>query len=101
MNVLFTKKALKDYEEISRHPALLKKANNLIALLAKNPYQNPPSYEKLQGFAPHKIYSRRINQEHRLVYEIREEKQEVLIYRMWTHYDGLHPIFGADIPPQK
>jgi len=98
MKVLLTKKALKDYEEICRHPVLKDKADNLIALLEIDPYRKPPSFEKLQGFAPHKIYSRRINQEHRLVYEIREEQQEVIIYRMWTHYEGLHSIFGGDIP---
>jgi toxin YoeB len=82
MKVLLTKKAQKDYLEIQRHPSLKDKVNNLIDLLAKNPYQNPPPYEKLQGFAPAKIYSRRINQEHRLVYEVREEKDEVIVYRM-------------------
>lgn len=82
MRVLLSKKAQKDYQEIIRHPSLKNKVDNLIDLLEVNPYQNPPPYEKLQGFAPAKIYARRINQEHRLVYEVRDGVQEVLIYRM-------------------
>ena len=82
MRVLLSKKSQKDYQEIIRHPSLKNKVDNLIDLLEVNPYQNPPPYEKLQGFAPAKIYARRINQEHRLVYEVRDGVQEVLIYRM-------------------
>jgi toxin YoeB len=82
MRVLLSKKAQKDYQKIIRHPSLKSKVDNLIDLLEVSPYQNPPPYEKLQGFAPAKIYARRINQEHRLVYEVRDGVQEVLICRM-------------------
>ena len=57
----------------------------VVELLKDNPYTTPPTYEKLIGFD--NIYSRRINSQHRLVYEIRKEEGVVVIIRMWTHYE--------------
>ena len=63
-----------------------KKARALIALVKENPFQTPPPYEKLQGDLQG-AYSRRINIQHRLVYQVIEEQQAVKIISMWTHYD--------------
>jgi toxin YoeB len=101
MKVILTKQAQKDLKEIERNPILLKKVSALLDLLQRNPYEVPPAYEKLQGFGKDKIYSRRINIQHRLVYQVLEEEGIVHVYRLWTHYDGLHPIFGSNIPPLK
>ena len=62
------------------------KAKTLIELLKENPFQTPPSYEKLQGDLKG-AYSRRINIKHRLVYEVNEESKMVKILSMWSHYD--------------
>lgn len=63
-----------------------KKAKNLIDLIKENPYQTPPTYEKLQGdlFG---LYSRRINIKHRLVYQVLEDEKVIKILSMWTHYE--------------
>jgi Txe/YoeB family toxin of toxin-antitoxin system len=58
----------------------------LIEILKRNPYQNPPSYEKLTGDLA-QMYSRRINIQHRLVYEVDDEKRRVKILMMWSHYE--------------
>ncbi|MEH2226962.1 Txe/YoeB family addiction module toxin [Nostoc sp.] len=65
---------------------LKEKAEELLAVLKKNPFQNPPPYEKLVGDLSG-AYSRRINIQHRLVYEVIESEQVVKIIRMWTHYE--------------
>ena len=65
---------------------LAEKARSLLALLIENPYQTPPPYEKLIGDLLGR-YSRRINIQHRLVYEVDEAEKVVRILRMWTHYD--------------
>jgi toxin YoeB len=65
---------------------LKEKAEELLAVLAENPFQNPPLYEKLIGDLSG-AYSRRINIQHRLVYEVIESEQVVKIIRMWTHYE--------------
>jgi toxin YoeB len=101
MEVLFSRQAVKDYEKVKTIPSLLKKVNNLLTLLENNPFQNPPPYEKLLGFSGHEVYSRRLNHEHRLVYEVDKSAQVVRVYRMWTHYEGLHPLFGKKIPHLK
>ncbi len=62
------------------------KAEELLAILAENPFQNPPTYEKLVGDLEG-AYSRRINVQHRLVYEIIESEKIVKVIRMWTHYE--------------
>lgn len=60
------------------------KAEQLIAILAANPYQNPPPYEKLMGDLSG-FYSRRINIQHRMVYQVLKDKREVRALRMWSH----------------
>jgi Txe/YoeB family toxin of toxin-antitoxin system len=83
--IALTKRALKDAKKISRS-GLKDKVDKLINILKTNPYQNPPSYEKLTGDLSG-MYSRRINIQHRLVYEVDEEKKRVKILMMWSHYE--------------
>lgn len=85
MEVVFDKQAYKDFEKLKQFPSLVEKVKSLIELLKNNPYQTPPTYEKLIGYP--NIYSRRINVQHRLVYQIRKEENVVVIIRMWTHYE--------------
>ena len=85
MEIRYSKQSFKDYEKLKEHPSLLKKVQSLVEILQNNPYQTPPTYEKLIGFE--NVYSRRINVQHRLVYEVRKEEQVVVIIRMWTHYE--------------
>ena len=80
----YHKKAVKEIAKL-RESNLDKKAKNLIDLIKQNPYQTPPPYEKLvgdlQGF-----YSRRINIQHRLVYQVHEEEKIIKIISLWSHY---------------
>lgn len=85
MEVVFTKQSYKDYEKLKQFPSLVEKVQSLVALLEDNPFTSPPSYEKLLGFE--NVYSRRINVQYRLIYEVRKEEQKVVIIRMWTHYE--------------
>lgn len=85
MEIVYSKQSFKDYEKLKQYPKLLDKVKSLIKLLEINPFETPPSYEKLIGFE--NVYSRRINLQHRLVYEVRKEDNVVVIIRMWTHYD--------------
>ena len=87
MEIVFTHQAAKDFEKIKQNPSLHRKAVALLELIEENPFQNPPSYEKLIGFDS--VYSRRINIHHRLVYQVYEDKQIVKIIRMWTHYESI------------
>ncbi len=80
----YTKQAQKDSLKLAS-AGLKDKAKKLLAVLAENPYQSPPSFEKLKGTAT-PVYSRRINIQHRLVYQVLEEEQIVKVLRMWTHY---------------
>ena len=80
MEIVFTHQAAKDFEKIKQNPSLHRKAVALLELIEENPFQNPPSYEKLIGFDS--VYSRRINIQHRLVYQVYEDKQIVKIIRM-------------------
>ncbi|MEG2603888.1 MAG: Txe/YoeB family addiction module toxin [Clostridia bacterium] len=83
--VVFSRAAQKD-KALLAQAGLASKAIALIQLLCENPFQNPPSYEKLKGdFEGY--YSRRINRQHRLVYTVDEAAQAVHILRMWTHYE--------------
>lgn len=83
--ILFTKQAQKDAKKLSAS-GLKPKAEELLNILRQNPFQTPPPYEKLVGdFAG--AYSRRINIQHRLVYQILEEEHIVKVLRMWTHYE--------------
>lgn len=83
-NLFYSKKAVKEISYL-KAAHLDKAAQKLIALIKENPYQNPPPYEKLVGKLQG-LYSRRINIQHRLVYEVRENEHAVMILSMWTHY---------------
>ena len=83
--VIFTKQAQKDARKIA-DSGLKLKAEKLIEILQSNPFQKPPSYEKLVGDLS-SAYSRRINIQHRLAYQILEKAKIVKIIRMWTHYE--------------
>lgn len=82
--ILYTKKAAADIPNL-KSAKLDKKAKALIEVLRNDPYQNPPPYEKLLGDLQG-AYFRRINIKHRLVYAVDDEKKEVKIVSMWTHY---------------
>jgi Txe/YoeB family toxin of toxin-antitoxin system len=81
----FTNQAQKDAKNISRS-GLRPKVEVLLSLLGEDPFQNPPSYEKLVGDLEG-AYSRRINIQHRLVYQVLKDEKAVKILRMWTHYE--------------
>lgn len=83
--VVFTKQAQKDAQKIVRS-GLKPQAERLLIILKENPFQNPPPYEKLVGDLSG-AYSRRINIQHRLVYQVLEEVNTVKVIRMWTHYE--------------
>jgi len=83
--VVFTKQAQKDAKKLSS-VGLRSKAEKLLEVLRKNPYQTPPHYEKLIGDLSG-AYSRRINIQHRLVYQVIDEQKLVKVIRMWTHYE--------------
>jgi len=83
--VVFTKQAKKDAKKLSAS-GLKSKAEAIIQILRENPYQVPPSYEKLVGDLAG-AYSRRINIQHRIVYQILEDVKTVKVIRMWTHYE--------------
>lgn len=81
----FTKQAQKDAKKIKR-TGLQKNVEALFEIIKTNPYQNPPPYEKLVGDLSG-VYSRRINIQHRLIYQIYEKENAVKIIRLWTHYE--------------
>ena len=83
--VVYAKHALKDAKKLSA-AGLKAKAQGLLEVLAKDPFQNPPAYEKLVGDLDG-TYSRRINIQHRLVYEVLKKERKVRVLRMWTHYE--------------
>ena len=83
--LVFTKQAQKDAQKIA-HSGLKPQAERLLAILKENPYQNPPSYEKLIGDLA-SACSRRINIQHRLVYQVLDEIRTVKVIRMWSHYE--------------
>lgn len=94
--ILFDKQAAKDAKKL-KGARLDSKAKKLIEVLRENPFQNPPPYEGLVGNLEG-LYSRRINIQHRLVYQVYDEpvvvdlveyEGTVKIVRMWTHYDGV------------
>ena len=85
--VLFTKQAQKDARKLAfASPALKQKAQSLLDLLAADPYQQPPPYEALVGDL-RGACSRRINIQHRLVYQVLEDVRVAKVLRMWSHYD--------------
>lgn len=83
--LVYTKKAKKDVKKLISS-GLDPQAKELLKILEENPFQIPPPYEKLRGDLSG-AYSRRINDQHRLVYQILEDQRIVKIIRMWTHYD--------------
>ena len=85
--VVYTKNAAKDISNL-KAANLSNKAQNLIELIKENPFQNPPPYEKLLGNLS-ELYSRRINIQHRLVYEVLEDIKTVKIISMWSHYENI------------
>lgn len=85
--VVYTKNAAKDISNL-KAANLANKAQNLIELIKENPFQNPPPYEKLLGNL-NGLYSRRINIQHRLVYEVLEDIKTVKIISMWSHYENI------------
>ena len=84
-NIVYTKQAQKDAKKINS-AGLKRQTEKLLSIVKKNQFQNPPSYEKLLGDLAG-AYSRRINLQHRLVYQVLKDKSVVKIIRMWTHYD--------------
>lgn len=83
--VVFAKHAIKDAKKISAS-GLKSKTQELLRVLETDPFQNPPPYEKLVGDLTG-AYSRRINIQHRLVYEVFQSEKTVRVLRMWTHYE--------------
>ena len=83
--LLFAKHALKDAKKVTA-AGLKEKAQSLLEILAIDPFQNPPPYEKLVGDLEG-AYSRRINIQHRLVYEVIKKERAVRVLRMWSHYE--------------
>ncbi len=83
--LVYTSQAKRDAKKLSRS-GLEAQAEKLLAVLETNPYQNPPSYEKLVGDLSG-AYSRRINIQHRLVYQVLDDIKTVKIIRMWSHYE--------------
>ncbi len=83
--VVYTKQAQKDAKKLASS-GLKEKAKELLRVVEINPFQNPPPYEKLVGDLAG-AYSRRINIQHRLVYEVLESEHVVKVLRMWTHYE--------------
>ena len=83
--IVYTRQAQRDARKIAA-AGLRPKAEKLLEILSRNPYQTPPTFEKLVGDLSG-AYSRRINIQHRLVYQILEEERTVKVIRMWTHYE--------------
>lgn len=83
--IVFIKQAQKDAKKLSGS-GLKSKAEEIIGILRQNPYQVPPPYEKLVGDLAG-AYSRRLNIQHRIVYQVMDNEKIVKIIRMWTHYE--------------
>ena len=82
--IKFTKNAEKD-KKLIKNAGLEEKTKKLLNVMAKNPFQNPPKYEKLVGDL-NGYYSRRINLQHRLVYRVINESNTIVVHSMWSHY---------------
>ncbi len=87
MEIVFTKQAIKDFEKIKQNQNLYKKMVMLLDLIKEYPLQSPPPYEKLIGFDF--VYSRRINIQHRLIYQVYNDEQTIKVIRMWTQYENI------------
>ena len=83
--IVYTKKSIKDIKNL-KYAGIDKKAKMLVELIKQNPYKPPPSYEKLQGELKG-AYSRRINIQHHLVYEVYEKEKTIKIISLWSHYE--------------
>ena len=83
--IVYAKQALKDAKKLSAG-GLRARAEELLKIISIDPYQNPPSFEKLVGDLDG-AYSRRINIKHRLIYEVFNTERIVRVLRMWTHYE--------------
>jgi Txe/YoeB family toxin of toxin-antitoxin system len=83
--IVYARAAVKDAKKIAA-AGLKEKTQALLDVLANDPFQNPPPYEKLVGDLDG-AYSRRINIQHRLVYEVFKKEKIVRVLRMWTHYE--------------
>lgn len=83
--LVYTKQAQKDAKKIASS-GLKPKTQELLKILQENPFHNPPAFEKLAGDLAG-AYSRRINIQHRLVYQVYEKERVVKVLRMWTHYE--------------
>lgn len=83
--IVYAKQAMKDAKKLAAS-GLKPRAQELLAVLAHDPFRNPPPFEKLVGDLAG-AYSRRINIQHRIVYEVFTEEKTVRVLRMWTHYE--------------
>lgn len=83
--LVYTRQAQKDAQRLASS-GLKEKARELLRIVASNPFQNPPPYEKLVGDLAG-AYSRRITIRHRLVYQVLDTEQVVKVLRLWTHYE--------------
>ena len=83
--IVYAKQAVKDAKKLAAS-GLKPRAQELLAILADDPFQNPPPFEKLVGDLAG-TYSRRINIQHRMVYEVFSKEKTVRVLRMWTHYE--------------
>ena len=83
--IVYTKAAAKDIPKL-KSAGLDTKAKDLINLIKEDPFQTPPSYEKLVGELKG-LYSRRINIKHRLVYQVYEDEKTIKIVSLWSHYE--------------
>ncbi|CAM4150423.1 Txe/YoeB family addiction module toxin [Vreelandella rituensis] len=83
--LVYTKQAQKDAKKLTSS-GLKPKARELLALIAEDPYRKPPPFEKLIGDIA-RAYSRRINIQHRVVYQALEEERVVKVLRLWSHYE--------------
>ncbi|RYF53848.1 MAG: Txe/YoeB family addiction module toxin [Comamonadaceae bacterium] len=83
--LVYAKHAQKDAQKLVAS-GLKAKAQELLGVIQANPFQNPPPYEKLVGDLSC-AYSRRINIQHRLVYEVLQEQRTIKVLRMWSHYE--------------
>jgi toxin YoeB len=83
--IVFTKQAQKDAKKLAS-AGLKPKAQNLLEIIRENPFQKPPPYEKLIGDLAG-AYARRINVQHRLVYQVYQQERIIKVLRLWTHYE--------------
>lgn len=83
--LVYTKQAVKDAKKLKRTPHA-KTAKRLLAILQENPFLSPPPFERLLGELDG-AYSRRINIQHRLVYQVLKKEKVVKVLRLWTHYE--------------